>query len=304
MTSSREDVRRLQERLGLSFNDQALLQQSLVHRSYLNENAGTRLESNERLEFLGDAVLGLIVADHLYRQHPNMSEGDLTDLRAALVRSVTLAEVSRNLGLGEYLLLGHGEAASGGRNRESLLAQAFEAVLGAVFLDQGIETTTNYCLGLISPLIPDILAQHLTKDPKSRLQEIAQGEVGETPAYLAVDESGPDHERDYTVAVCLGEIELARGQGRGKQVAAQAAAGAALLEWETLKVTTLRHLVERQQAQEQAVSKGRAFLSHPAVGRATKRKPRATRPRKIDSAPRKEQDAVAKRITDEEGESE
>ena len=217
------------------FSRKDLLQRAFVHRSYLNENPGYVLGSNERLEFLGDAVLGFVVAEHLYHVFPEMPEGDLTNFRAALVRSRALAHVAEGLGLGGFLFLGRGEEASGGRARPSLLAATFEAVVGAIFLDQGLEAARGFVLRLLAPELERVQREDATKDDKSRLQEVAQAETGLTPTYRTIASLGPDHARVFVVEVSLGQRVLAEGRGRSKQEAEQVAARNALDNWATLR---------------------------------------------------------------------
>ena len=189
--------------------------------------------SNERLEFLGDAVLGMVVADHLYRTRPELTEGQLTDMRAALVRSRTLALVAARLKLGDFLFMGRGEVATGGRGRPLLLAQSFEAIVGAIFLDQGIDATRQFILEHLTPEIEriDVEGDELTRDDKSRFQELAQAEIGLTPSYEIVERRGPDHARVFVAEVRVGDRPIARGEGGSRQEAEQAAARAALDSW-------------------------------------------------------------------------
>jgi ribonuclease-3 len=214
--------------VNLPFKETGLLHQALVHRSYLNENLGVPLLSNERLEFMGDAVLGFLVTEELYRRFPHMSEGELTRLRASLVRGSTLARWGKRLGLGNALLLSQGEETSGGRHRPANLANVMEAVLGALFLDQGVEVVRTVVL----PLLEEELASHgpqgLEKDPKSGFQELAQSRWQLTPTYRTITSEGPDHRRIFTVEALIGERVLGLGQGTSKQRAQQAAAQAAL----------------------------------------------------------------------------
>ena len=222
------DLEEIQQALGVSFNKISLLEQSLVHRSYLNENPDFSLPSNERLEFLGDAVLGLIVADNLYRDFPHLSEGEMTRLRAYLVRQETLAEVATSLKLGQYLYLGHGEASGGGRDRPSNLACALEAIIGAVFIDQGLAKTRKLVLHWLTPRLEKALQEKQGADYKSRLQEIAQASRHLTPIYRMVEVVGPDHARQFTAEVVVGKKVLGRGQGSSKQIAEMEAARVAL----------------------------------------------------------------------------
>lgn len=223
-----EGLKRAQDLIDLMFGDGEPHHEALVHRSYLNENPEFELPSNERLEFMGDAVLGFLVTEELYQRFPEGSEGDLTHLRAALVRGSTLARWARCLGLGEKLLLSRGEEASGGRQRPANLANVMEAVLGALYLDQGIEAVRT----LVLPLLEEEMAQHwpqgLEKDPKSGLQELAQSRWQLTPTYRTVDTTGPDHRRRFTVEVQVGDDVLGRGNGTSKRQAQQAAAKEAL----------------------------------------------------------------------------
>jgi ribonuclease-3 len=218
----------LEEALGVHFHDRALLKLALTHRSYIFEAPGMGLSSNERLEFLGDAILNCICADYLYRTFPELSEGDLSDVRAILVRGETLAQFAREINLGPHLILGKGEAKSGTSQR--VLAAAFEAVLGAIYLDQGFEVASRFALSRLEPLAERIVRLRLFKDDKSLFQEMAQAHEGITPSYRLVSQEGPSHNREFTVEVMLGEQVVGRGLGRNKQMAEQAAARAALLE--------------------------------------------------------------------------
>jgi ribonuclease-3 len=223
-----DDLRQLEERLGVRFDDYSLLSRALTHRSYLNEHPGQALEDNERLEFLGDAVIDFIVADYLYHRMPEVDEGELTSLRAALVRSEALAQLAREVGLGEHLRLGYGEAEGGGRQRIPILCAAFEAVVGAVYLDQGPEATRSLIERLVEPALAEITARQLHKDAKSEFQVWAQGRYNLTPYYRVAGSVGPDHAKTFTVQVLVGDAVWGEGSGRSKQVAAQAAAAAAL----------------------------------------------------------------------------
>ena len=222
------DLPAIQERLKLRFRDFSLLQRALTHRSYLNEHPNDSLEDNERLEFLGDAVLDFIAGDWLYHRFPEMSEGGLTRLRAALVRTETLAGFARQCGLNEALRLGHGEEENGGRDREATLCGAFEAIVGALYLDQGLATVREFVRPFFIPSLQHILAAESDKDPKSRLQEWSQATLNLTPVYQTVHTSGPDHAKEFTVEVIIGDQVYGRGKGRNKQTAAQDAARRAL----------------------------------------------------------------------------
>lgn len=211
-----------------TFKNPDLLARALTHRSYLNEHPELPSEDNERLEFLGDAILDFIVAQWLYRRFPDLPEGRLTSIRAALVRTEKISEFANQLALGEQLRLGRGETESGGRARQSLLADAFEAVLGALYLDQGVRAVQSFLKPLLDAEIDRIAADQSDRDAKSMLQETAQGRFGITPHYRTVQESGPDHAKVFTVEVYLKDKAIGRGEGHSKQIAAQAAAANAL----------------------------------------------------------------------------
>ncbi|HYB00676.1 MAG TPA: ribonuclease III, partial [Ktedonobacteraceae bacterium] len=217
----------LEKILGIHFENPALLQQALTHRSYIYETAGEGLSSNERLEFLGDSILAFISADYLYRAFPDLNEGELSDLRAALVRRETLAMFAQEINLGKFLLMGKGEKSSGASQR--VLASAYEAVVGAIYLDQGIKAVQQLLMPGLEPLAQDIVSKRLFKDQKSLFQEQAQAHVGITPTYRLVSHEGPSHNRAFTVEVLLGDEIAGRGHGRNKQAAEQEAAHAALV---------------------------------------------------------------------------
>jgi ribonuclease-3 len=227
-----EELLALEKRLEVDFADYALLARALTHRSYLNENPDAKLKDNERLEFLGDAVLDFVVGAYLYHHFPEFDEGELTSLRAALVRTKTLANFARQLGIGACLRLGYGEAESGGRERNPTLCAAFEAIVGAVYLDQGLAPVQSLLGRLIEPALERIMAGSLHKDAKSEFQVWAQGEHNITPSYHVIHEEGPDHAKVFTVEVRLGDESWGVGQGGSKQIAAQAAAKAALIRVE------------------------------------------------------------------------
>lgn len=216
------------QKLGLSFNDLALLTEALTHRSYLNENRTTSASHNERLEFLGDAVLELAVTHFLYLRFPNKPEGDLTAYRAALVNTYSLAETAEALGVNDMLLLSKGEKKDTGRARQIILANAFEAILGAIYLDQGYEAAEAFIARTLTPKIDTVLKNRTWQDAKSHYQELAQEKESTTPTYKTLSETGPDHDKQFTVGVFLGTKEVARGDGKSKQEAEQAAAQAAL----------------------------------------------------------------------------
>ncbi len=218
----------LEKTLGITFNDKSLLQRALTHSSYLNENPDYPLSDNERLEFLGDAVLDFLTAKYLYNRFPEMREGQLTSLRAALVKRETLAHFAASYNLGEHLLLSRGEEESGGRNREAILCAAFEALVGAILLDQGLQKANEFILKCIEPEIKRILEEELYRDAKSTLQELTQARFQITPVYRTVAERGPDHAKEFTVEVLVGNKVYGQGIGPSKQMAEQEAAKMAL----------------------------------------------------------------------------
>lgn len=222
------DLADLEESLGITFSDKSLLQRALIHRSYLNENPDFPLPDNERLEFLGDAILDFVTAESLYNCFPEMREGDLTNLRAALVREETLADFATALNLGQYLYMGHGEAESGGRERPAILCATFEALVGAIFLDQGLPVTKKFLNKLMETKLRRLAQDRMEKDPKSLLQELSQGRWRLTPVYRTVAERGPDHAKEFTVEVLIGGEVYGRGVGHSKQAAEQEAARMAL----------------------------------------------------------------------------
>ncbi len=213
---------------GIEVRDWPLLETALVHRSFVHEQWDQPVQSNERLEFLGDSVLNFLTARFLYAAFPSKGEGELTALRAALVRTAMLARFARVLSLGRVLKLGKGEEQSGGRDREPLLADAFEAIVAAIFLDGGMDAADRFLRPLLEKEAASIVANGLVLDDKSRLQERMQGERNQTPRYKTVRAEGPDHERRFTIEVWAGADRLGVGEGASKQAAAQAAARAAL----------------------------------------------------------------------------
>jgi len=222
------DLAALQQALGVSFNDASLLEQALVHSSYINEDPGFALASNERLEFLGDAVLGLIVAEKLYQDFPHFTEGEMTKLRAALVRRDTLARMAGAVGLGDHLYLGKGEEAGGGRHKPANLAAALEAVIASIYLDQGLAITKDFILRLFQTELEKVASQGAAIDYKSQLQEFTQVRWQLTPVYYLVEATGPDHDKRFTVEVRVGDAVLGRGSGKSKKVAETEAARSAL----------------------------------------------------------------------------
>jgi ribonuclease III len=213
------------------FHDQVLLLRALTHSSYANEHlsdGGTPIEDNERLEFLGDAVLDFVAARWLYHHFPDLDEGRLTSLRAALVRASTLAQFAESINLNDHLRLGKGEAESGGRHRANILSDAFEALMAALYLDQGFEAVSAFFEQMIENIAPVVLNENLDRDPKSQLQEWSQANLSVTPRYKVVSAEGPDHAKIFTVEVWLGSEVAAIGSGSSKQVAEQMAAREAL----------------------------------------------------------------------------
>lgn len=220
-----KDLNSLEKEIGYVFKKRSLLKQAVTHRSYANENRGSG-PFNERLEFLGDAVLSLISADFLYKKFPSMAEGDLTKLRSGLVCTASLSEYARRIKLGDYLLLGKGELATGGNERDSNLENAFEALIAAVYLDGGIDKARRFVLRFLDDSVE---THHISfKDYKTKLQEIVQESHEETLNYVITKESGPDHDKRYEVEVHLNSNVIGKGKGRSKKQAEQEAAKQAL----------------------------------------------------------------------------
>lgn len=222
------DFARFAAHLGISFKDLDLLSEALTHRSYLNEHRDHAGSHNERLEFLGDAVLELAATDFLFKKYPAKPEGELTAYRAALVNTVSLADSAQKLGVNEYLLLSKGEAKDTGRARDVILADAFEAIIGAIYLDSGYAPAEAFIAKYLFGKIEEVIAKRSYQDAKSRFQELAQEKKGITPVYETLSEVGPDHDKRFTVGVFIGPAEIARGEGKSKQEAEQAAADAGL----------------------------------------------------------------------------
>lgn len=222
------DWRELESRLGLSFKDRDLLRQALVHTSYLNENPGIDVGSNERLEFLGDAALGVVVAHQLFSEYPDIDEGQLTELRAHLVRRDTLALAASRFDLGQYLQLGKGEDAAGGRKRPTNLARAYEALVGAIFVDGGLTKVRAFVKRTLAVELAAMRERGTPHDPKSQLQEMVQSRWQTTPSYKLLKTEGPDHARRFTVQVNVNGKALGVGEGRSKQTAEKEAAQEAL----------------------------------------------------------------------------
>lgn len=223
-------IEKLAAKLDVKFKNLNLLRQALTHRSYLNENRGKKMEHNERLEFLGDAVLELVVTEYLYQNYSNQ-EGELTNWRAALVNGEMLAKISKDLGVEEFLLMSKGEAKDTGRARQYLLANAFEAIVGAIYLDQaesGFAQAKEFIEKNLLRKLANIIEQELYVDPKSRFQECSQEEAGITPSYQVLEESGPDHDKRFVVGLYLQDKLVAKGVGPSKQEAQKEAATKAL----------------------------------------------------------------------------
>jgi ribonuclease-3 len=210
------------------FKNKDLLKQAFIHRSYINENPSAGLSHNERLEFLGDAVLELVVTDFLYKKYPSYTEGELTALRSALVNAIIISEVASSLGMNDFLLLSKGESKDTGKARQYILANTYEAYVGAVFLDGGYDVADKFITESLLPHTNEIVSKKLWRDAKSLIQEKAQEFVGSTPAYKVLHESGPDHDKHFTVGIYFGADLIAEGKGKSKQEAEQSAAMAAL----------------------------------------------------------------------------
>ena len=218
------------QKMGVVFNDIGLLRTACTHRSYLNENKGAGLEHNERLEFLGDAVLELVITYFLFKKYPKKNEGDMTSYRAALVNTVSLSRVAESLGVNEYLLLSRGEEKDKGRARSIILADSVEAIIGSIYIDQGYNAAANFVSRHLLEVIDidEIVSKKLWLDAKSRFQERAQEMTNFTPAYKTLKETGPDHDKQFTLGVFLGSVQVALGTGPSKQEAEQKAAEKAL----------------------------------------------------------------------------
>ena len=214
--------------IGIAFKNKELLKQAFIHRSYLNENRSIKLEHNERLEFLGDAVLELVITDYLYKKYPEKDEGELTAYRSSLVNSVTLATSAEKIGMNSFLLLSKGESKDTGRARQVILANTFESLVGALYIDQGYDMAAKFIADQLFGLIDGIVENRTFIDAKSRFQEEAQEKVGATPLYKLLKENGPDDNKVFTVGVFLREEMIVMGEGKSKQEAEQDAAEKAL----------------------------------------------------------------------------
>ena len=227
------DFEKFAKHMKVEFNDINLLKQACTHRSFLNENKakkGETLEHNERLEFLGDAVLELVITSYLYRKYPDKHEGDLTSYRSALVNTHSLSRVAIALGVNDYLLMSKGETKDNGRARAIIMADSIEAIIGAIYIDQGYDGAANFIsINLLEVIdIDEIVEKKLWLDAKSRFQERAQEETGQTPSYKTMKESGPDHNKMFTLGVFIGDTQIATGTGLSKQEAEQKAAEKAI----------------------------------------------------------------------------
>lgn len=223
-----KDYKKFAEKLELKFNDQKWFERAFTHRSFINENSGSGLKHNERLEFLGDAVLELAASVELFDKYQDRPEGELTAYRAAIVNTVSLAETAESLGFNEYLMLSKGEAKDTGKARQSILADTMEAVIGAVFVDQGYNNAQKFISTSLFHKIDEIVEKGLWRDAKSFVQEKAQDVHGDTPHYKVTGESGPDHDKTFTVGIYFGDEIIAEGEGKSKQDAEQVAARKAL----------------------------------------------------------------------------
>lgn len=217
-----------EKRTGIVFKDKDLLKQAFVHRSYINENPRSGLSHNERLEFLGDAVLELAVTDFLYKKYPVFTEGELTAIRSALVNAIIISGVASELGMNDYLLLSKGEAKDKGKARQYILANTYEAYVGAVYLDGGYKAAEKFIKEFLLPHTEEIVSKKLWRDSKSLVQEKSQEKLAVTPSYKVLSESGPDHDKHFTIGIFFGNDLIAEGKGKSKQEAEQKAAEAAL----------------------------------------------------------------------------
>ena len=213
--------------LDYTFKNPELLNQALVHRSYLNEHRTEKMKSNERFEFLGDAVLELWTSANLFELFPQLEEGDLTNLRALIVRTENLALVAKSINLGDHIMVSHGEEANGGRSNQSILADSFEAIIGAIYLDQGYPAAATFLQKHLTNSVTSFSQQKMFKDPKSLFQEIAQAKTGITPHYQTIKEIGPDHKKSFEVGVYIGDKLIATGTGLSKQSAEEDASSKA-----------------------------------------------------------------------------
>lgn len=224
-----KEFKKFEEKIGVDFKNKELLKQAFTHRSYINENPGNTTIHNERLEFLGDAVLELVVTDFLYKKYEDRTEGELTSFRSALVNSITIAEAGGNADMNDFLLLSKGEAKDNGKARQYILANTYEAVIGAIYLDQGYEKAEDFIANTLLHKTEEMVEKGLWRDSKSLVQEKAQEIISVTPSYKVLSESGPDHDKSFTIGIYFGEELVAQGKGKSKQESQQKAAEAALL---------------------------------------------------------------------------
>lgn len=223
------DFKKIEKKIKVIFNDKSLLKQAFTHRSYLNENKKLDLNHNERLEFLGDAVLELVTTVFLYKKYPTKTEGDLTSLRSALVNTISISDAASEIGFNDFLLLSKGEAKDIGRARQYILANTFESVVGAIYLDQGYEAANGFITEFLLNRIDKIVEEGLWIDSKSKLQEVVQEKYSITPSYSVLKEDGPDHNKTFTVEVSYGQGKTSQGIGKSKQEAEQEAAHVVLV---------------------------------------------------------------------------
>jgi len=237
MTTTNNDLEaldELQKQIKITFNDIGKLKHALIHRSYINENEDKGLANNERLEYLGDAVLELIVTEYLFNKYVDRAEGDLTSFRAATVNTVSLAETAKSINLGKYIYMSHGEEITGGRERPYILANTFEALLGAIFIDQGLDICKGFLMCFLLPKIEKIVTERLDIDSKSKLQEMCQDRFNVTPTYELISSIGPDHAKIFTMGLKIDRKIVAQGQGKNKQEAEQKAAHEAIINWDII----------------------------------------------------------------------
>lgn len=225
----KNDYSQLENKIGITFSNHKLLENVFIHRSYLNEHRDFYLPSNEKLEFLGDSVLSLTTSIYLYKDYPQLQEGDYTDIKASIVRTESLAEVARKIGVGEYLFLSHGEEQGNGRDNTNILADCFEALIAAIFIDRGFDTAYDFILNyLFKDKLPHIIKNRLYLSPKSRLQEIIQAQHKILPVYEILEEKGPEHKKEFRVGVYINTSKLGIGTGNSKKQAEENAAKNAL----------------------------------------------------------------------------
>ncbi len=237
LVSEQEQIKisEFEAKIGVIFNDKSLIKQALIHRSFINEaNEKNDLNHNERIEFLGDAVLELVITEYLFKNYPEYKEGELTSFRAATVRTTSLAATAETLAIGDYIYMSKGEESTGGRHRPYILANTFESILGAIYLDQGFEKVTEFLHKVLIPKITTIVEHRLDIDNKSKLQEVSQERIGLTPSYHMLSASGPDHAKEFIMCVKIGDHNFGEGSGRNKQEAEEQAAAHALENWESL----------------------------------------------------------------------